>query len=314
MIMNQVRFYREIVNRGVYSIFNELRDGLFGKLATDSHLPIAYSKLDEVISECEHLHSSQIDFIKDSIEEGNRFRFHECLESGLQIYYFVNVSKEAGNDREIAAHLQTRYDVVHQKVLSTSTIVLFEKHPKLHPIKYPKVIKHELSHAAIEFIIGNDKDLCEFYFSDDPKIAKFIEFICDIIPYLSSPSKKENGINKFIEDSVECFGYDAEDGDPAEFIKVIIESMECVTMDEVPDNSSSYEEFKSLKDKYVFALLKTDGHVRMELLGVTKAMYTLKENADRWKSNVKEILCDGEYDEDTEKALEQLEILYQRMI
>lgn len=217
--MNNSEFYRTIVDQGVYGIFNGLRDALFKKLASDSHLPIAYSKLEEVIDECEFIHQSQVALIKDNIIEGERFRFHTCMANGLQLYYFVNLSRGVTESDEAAVHLQERFEVPNKKVVGTSAVVLFENHPLVnHSLRYPKIIKHELAHAAIEFVIADNEPLNEFYFSDDEKTKKFVELVCNIIPYLANPSKKENGINKFIDESQEYFGYDTENGELAEFI------------------------------------------------------------------------------------------------
>ena len=46
---------------------------------------------------------------------------------------------------------------------------------------------------------------------------------CNIVPYLSLPVKKENGIDKFMEDAVSVFGYDEDDPLLAEGIAIITE-------------------------------------------------------------------------------------------
>lgn len=310
--MDHASFYKDIVKRGVYNVFNELRTGLFGKLATDSHIPISYNKLDEVLAECE-LPRMLDEFVRDKIDQGDRFRYHGCEVGGVKLCYFVDVTKEPGDKDSVASHLQYWDYDEDSEIHAISAIVLYEKHPSLEPTKYPKIIKHELTHAAIEYAIGNNKELFAYYFSADPDVVEFIEFICDLIPYVSTPSKKENGINRFIADSEECFGYDAEEGEPAEFIKTIIGSMAEGTEEDVTMEEPSYEEFKSLKDKYSFILRKTDGANRCDLLGITKSMYYDKDKADSWYAVVSDILGDV-IDDDTKDARSVLDKLYGNMI
>lgn len=310
--MNQIEFYKEIVNAGVYTVFNELRSGLFGSLATDSHIPISYNKLDEELSDMEYPSELIKSFVKEYVGTGSRFRHHQCAIEGLQVHYFVDVTKACEDNDNVAVHFQTWEPTKETEWNAVSAIVLYENHIMLkHPVRYPKIIKHELTHVAIEYVIGKNKTLSAYYFSGDPETNAFIEFICDLIPYVSTPSKKESGINKFIADSVECFGYDAEEGQPAAFIKTVIESMK---EEEDPSvEEPTYEEFKSLKDKYSFILRKTDGENRCKLLGIVKSMYYDKESAIRWHQTILDILGDPE-DDDTEKAIATLHNLFERMV
>ena len=311
--MNNAAFYKEIVKRGVYSVFNELRTGLFGRLATDSHIPIAYSKLDEVLSECCNMPPLIKEFVKINIPSGDRFRYHYCETEGLCLHYFVDVSGEALDVDRAAVHQQYYCEENKDCGMAVSAVVLYEKHPLIQPINYPKIIKHEITHAAIEYVIGRNKELFMHYFSNDDETRLFMEFICDLIPYVSTPSKKENGINKFISDSEECFGYDAEEGQPAEFIKTVIGAMAEGVEEDVTLEEPSYEEFKSLKDKYSFILRNMDGRSRCDILGITKLMYYKRELADRWYYMILDILGEDE-NPDTVAAKETLDRLYGNMI
>ena len=67
-------------------------------------------------------------------------------------------------------------------------------------------------------MVHGQPELEQFYFNEEN--GEFIEFLCDIMQYLSNPSKKENGIVKFIDDSVECFGYNAS-VDKADYLRMI---------------------------------------------------------------------------------------------
>lgn len=316
--MDRETFYKEIVRRGVYATFNELRTALFGKLATDSHIPISYNKLDEVLMGCKAMPNPLMLFVKTHIDEGDRFRYHCCEIEGMYVHYFVDVTKKLDGEDDAAVHFQWwDYDQVGEYD-AVSAIVLYENHPSIQPTNYPKIIKHELSHAAIEFVIHNELRLSSYYFCDtatqhdDADACVFVEFICDLIPYVSSPSKKENGINKFISESEECFGYDAEEGKPAEFVHSVINTMG-ESEEEFVEEEPPYEEFKSLKDKYSFILRKTDGRNRCELLGITKSMYYDKEMANIWYHTILDILGDAD-DKDTKDAIGVLDHLYENMV
>ena len=137
------------------------------------------------------------------------------------------------------------------------------------------------------------------------------------MPYLAVPSKKENGMNKYIDDSVSCFGYDAEE-EMAEFINIIDElcSETTVLADayDVGLKQNQKEHFKSLADKYVFALSHTDGKTRCDLVGITEEMYLKKELADIWYNGIlDEIKSSGVEGNDVDIALNNLNRLYSRI-
>lgn len=322
--MNRKSFYREIVRRGVYVTFNELRTALFGALATDSHIPISYNRLDELLDECKNMPAPIRSFIKTHIDEGDRYRYHYCEAGDICVHYFVDVTRTLGWDEDAAYHFQCWDYANTMPVNAVSVIVLYENHPMIQPNTYPKIIKHELTHAAIEFVMANNLELSSYYFGESSSCyaeettsathaiaLNFIEFICDLIPYVSTPSKKENGINKFISESEECFGYDAEEGTPAEFVRVVVETMGDDSEESVVIEEPSYEEFKTLKNKYIFILTKTEAKNRMDLLGVRKEFYYNRQFADMWYYTICDIL--GNEDDATE-AREKLDYIHKRMI
>lgn len=218
-MMQQIDFYRTITKElGAYSVFNGIREALFYRLAITNRVPIRYSELENVLNEDTYLNDDQCKFVKDNITEGDRFRHYICNSDGIYIHYFVNMSKECSNDEPVAKHLGNCFETVVNKIGAASAIVLNENHPAININSYPKIIKHELSHAAIEYVINGNHEPKAFYMSDDNE--EFIEFVCDLLPYLANPVKKENGLNKYIDDSISCFGYDAEEKYP-EFISII---------------------------------------------------------------------------------------------
>lgn len=317
-MLKEMDFYRIITKeKGVYAVFNGIRDALFRKLAEMNRIPIRYAELERVLSEDTFLHQSQIEFIKNSFDEGDKFRHYECNSDGLKIHYFVNASKEEKDDRPIASHLQEHFEVPVDKISGISTIVLFEKHPKLLPIRYPKIIKHELTHAAIEFVIRGDVELEQFYFGEENH--RFVEFMCDVIPYLANPSKKENGLNKYIDDSISCFGYDAEE-EMSEYIKIIdnldIEVENPINGRElVKESVPEIPHFKSLGAKYIFILTNISGSDRCKLLGIEEDMYGDKDKAYNWMKTISDAISFEECDKDTlESAKQKLEYLYKHMI
>lgn len=314
--MKEIDFYRTITKElGVYSVFNSIREALFYQLASLSRIPIRYEELAGLVAEDALLTQTQLDFINGSIAPGDKFRHYECAEDGLKVHYFVNMSKELDGDDPIASHLQEYAPVPVNKISAISVIVLNENHARLFPRRYPKVIKHELSHASIEFVIKGNPDLEEFYFAEEN--SRFIEFLCDLMPYLAIPSKKENGINKYIDDSVSCFGYDAEE-DKADLIKIIEdlynESSSMTDAHDVGAKVDGKNHFKTLADKYVFALSHTDGKTRCDLVGITEEMYLKKELADIWYNGIlDEIKSSGVEGNDVDIALNNLNRLYSNM-
>lgn len=221
--MTQLDFYRSIVkDLGVYSIFNSIREKLFYSMATVSRIPIRSKDLDDVLKEDTCISEEQVEFVKNSFGDNSKFRHYQISSDGLHIHYFVNCGDIPDESSPVALHLQHQYETVNNKISAASVIVLYEKHPRMtiNLYKYPKIIKHELTHAAIEFVIHSNVALEQFYFDDNN--SRFIEFICDVMPYLANPSKKENGINKYIDDSISCFGYDAEE-DMGDLIKIVEE-------------------------------------------------------------------------------------------
>lgn len=314
--MKEIDFYRTITKElGVYSVFNSIREALFYQLASLNRIPIRYEELAGLVAEDALLTQTQLDFINGSITPGDKFRHYECTEDGLKVHYFVNMSKELDGDDPIASHLQEYTPVPVNKISAISVIVLNENHARLFPRRYPKVIKHELSHASIEFVIKGNLDLEEFYFAEEN--SRFIEFLCDLMPYLAIPSKKENGINEYIDDSVSCFGYDAEE-DKADLIKIIEDLYaESSAMADARDFGAKVNEknhFKTLADKYVFALSHTDGKTRCDLVGITEEMYLKKELADIWYNGIlDEIKSSGVEGDDVKTALNNLNHLYSNM-
>ena len=233
--MTETEFYRAIIGEGVYSVFNNLRESLFYQLAINSRIPISYKKLDSVLSDDSYLTLKQKGFIKDCFTEGSRFRQYTAIMDDICIRYFVNTNDGRAITDEVALHMQDYLKPPVNKIDIVSSIVLFENHPfsVVENYRYPKVIKHEIAHVAIESVIHEHPDLEQFYFSEDN--AEFIEFVCDIMQYLSNPSKKENGITKFIEDSVDCFGYDAAI-DKVEYLKVVESNITIMVETETVDD------------------------------------------------------------------------------
>ena len=219
--MTNSEFYKELIKeRKVYSVFNSVRESLFYQLAVSSRMPIARKKLDDILFEDKYLSTRQIELVKDSFGENARFREYTSVSDMICIRYFVNINDNVSETDSAALHLQEYLDPPVNKVDTVSTIILFENHPfnVVTHKKYPKVIKHELAHVAIEFIVHGNAELEQFYF--DEENSEFIEFLCDIMQYIGNPSKKENGIVKFIEDSEECFGYNAS-VDKAEYLRIV---------------------------------------------------------------------------------------------
>lgn len=217
--MTELEFYKTLVkDLGVYSVFNGLRDALFYQLAVVSRIPIAYDQLESILTdEADAMSDEQSDFVNENISPGERFRYYTCTSDEIKVVYFVNVSKEL-TGKPAALHLQRHFPVPVNKISAVSTIVLFEKSDALTDRNYPKVIKHELVHAAVEYVIKDNPALREFYFAEEN--SKFIEFVCDMLPYVANPQKKENGLNKYIDDSIQYFGYDASE-EMADFVRIV---------------------------------------------------------------------------------------------
>lgn len=74
------------------------------------------------------------------------------------------------------------------------------------------------------------------------------------------------------------------------------------------------EQFATLRDKYIYALTKTEKKERMELLGITREMYTDKCEARNWfRTIAKHIHPDNAVDKNSEYAMKKLNEIYKRM-
>lgn len=292
---------------GLYSIFNGLRDALFTQLALQSRVPISNNELSNVLLDATEISKDQMVLVRNEIPVPDGFRHYTCEFEFIRVHYFVNVSHKGYMEGyPVAKHLQNIITVCpedescDEEDRYVSVIVLHENHPKRTNANYPMVIKHELVHAAIEALIDGDIDLMRFYFEEEN--APFIDFLCDIVPYLSNSAKKENGITKYIDDSSLLFGYEAKE-EMGEYIQLMTELEE-----------EQQSPFKNTAEKYAFFLLDTDGNSRMRFLGVNRMMYNSATTAKRWKESIEAGLEEGELSENRkEEAKTVLNNLYQRM-
>lgn len=306
-ILDKKMFLQLVIKElGLYSLFNGLRDALFNQLASQNRVPISNSELNNILLDATEISKNQMSLIKNEIPSPDGFRYYRCKFEFIYIHYFVNVShKEYMEGYPVAKHLQEIIPIWSEEECCDedayiSVIVLHENHPKRTNANYPMVIKHELVHAAIESLIEGDIDLMRFYFDEENE--KFIEFLCDVVPYLSNSAKKENGINKYIDDSSLLFGYDAEE-EMGEYIQLMVELEE-----------QQKSPFVNTAEKYAFFLLDTEGSSRMRFLGVNRMMYNSATTAKRWKESIEAGLEDGDLSEDRkEGAKNVLNMLYQRM-
>lgn len=246
-------FKRLVVDLPLYSTFNSLRDALFNALAVEPRKPMLREVLDNIIAERalnQTMDECQMEMIKTFVKPEDEYRLYTVSTScNIDLLYIVNMSatsvpKEGviASDMAMAAHQMVIGTVPESGGPRTdfSVICLAEKHELMTPAKYPKIIKHELVHAAITHIAADHSDIREFVRTakmirnglscieaDDnlpvPVEYEFIELVCNIVPYLSLPVKKENGIDKFMEDAVSVFGYAEDDPLLAEGIAIITE-------------------------------------------------------------------------------------------
>lgn len=309
MIVDEKMFVQLLIReQGLYSVYNGLRDALFYQLAIHARNPIAHRELENVLFEAKELIADQVNLIRAEIPDPDAFRHYCCDFENIRVHYFVNVDSKENTDR-IACHLQTiipmnwsdRVDVDgNPETGYLSTIVLRENHPERTNANYPMIIKHELGHVAMEALIDDDVDLQRFYW--DPANDRFIEFLCDVVPYLSNATKKENGLNKYVDDAPLIFGYDAKE-QMGDYLRL---------MRDMKENQDS--PFKNNAEKYAFFLIDMDGKSRMKYLGVNAMMYRSQVSAKRWKERIEGELNDGELSEDRkEQATTILNHLYERM-
>lgn len=241
-------FKRLVVDLPLYSTFNTLRDALFNALAVEPRKPMLREVLDNIIAERalnQTMDEFQMEMIKTFVKPEDEYRLYTVSTScNIDLLYIVNMSatsvpKEGviASDMAMAAHQMVIGTVPESGGPRTdfSVICIAEKHEMMTPAKYPKIIKHELAHAAINHIAADHSDIREFVRTakmtsiedDDNSFAPvdydFIELVCNIVPYLSLPVKKENGIDKFMEDAVTVFDYDEDDPVLAEGIAIITE-------------------------------------------------------------------------------------------
>lgn len=310
MIIDEKMFLQLLIReQGLYSVYNGVRDALFYQLALKARNPIVYDELPNVLFEAKELVARQVNLIREEIPKPDAFRYYCCDFDNIRVYYFVNVDSKEETEH-IACHLQTILPmnwsdhVGADGELETgylSVIVLRENHPKRTNANYPMIIKHELVHVALEALIDDDLDLQRFYL--DPANNRFTEFLCDIIPYLSNTTKKENGLNKYMDDAPLIFGYNAKEtmGDYLTLMR------------EMKDNQDS--PFKNNAEKYAFFLIDMDGKSRAKYLGINMMMYRSQTCAKRWKERIEGGLNEGELAEERkEHAISVLNNLYEHMV
>lgn len=241
--MDRKEFFKRLtVDLPLYATFNTLRDETFTALAVEPRNPMSEGVLQDIVSdrmENGTMNEDQMHLISTFIEPNDTYRLYQIkTPCNIDLLYIVNMCKtvipenDIGISNEtIAAHMMAAGVTPEsgEPRVDFSVICLAENHNLLTPVKYPKIIKHELVHVAMNRIAIDNEDIRQFI--EDAKNGDkttsaeyaFIEFMCNIVPYLSVPVKKENGIDKFMEDSHVIFGYDENDPMLAEAIAIINE-------------------------------------------------------------------------------------------
>lgn len=229
--MDKKEFFKTLVyDMPMYTMFNAVRELMFKEMALHRRNPMTRDALKDLFEDADSMNHGispeQVFMFHDKVADTDNIRYYYIEHDDLGIIYVVNMTSEGNKlDKNVASHMQQHFiREDNEGISSLSLIVLLERHHALRPVQYPKVIKHELCHAIIEHLIKNHSDLQEFY--DREENDNFIELMCNVIPYLSVPVRKENGFDKFIEDSVVIFGYkdeDAEDNDMLEDLAIIQE-------------------------------------------------------------------------------------------
>lgn len=220
--MTNKEFFQWIASdgSGVYTQFNKLRDSLFLELSHIQKFPRKYSELVDVLTEINDPSITEV--ISSEFNVGDGFVYCKAEPfTNFIIHYFVNTTKSDA-DGPIARHWQLIDHNEDDNSVYSSIVLIYEKHPSLRPVEYPKVIKHELVHAAIESKLVGQENF-DFYWSEDKEISDFIEFVCSIVPYLSTPVKKENGVSKFEDDMKVVFGYNPDDEKIQGYLKIVNE-------------------------------------------------------------------------------------------
>ena len=244
--MTNKEFFKELTQKlPMYTMFNSLRETVFSTLAEEPRRPMDKENILKEIHnayDLGRLNAEQMQLIGDMIGPDDEIRVYHVESNTLGVMYIVNMTATETNKEHVIAsqvHYTLPETVAEElddvNLSSISAIVLLEKHSELRPVQYPKVIKHELCHAVAEHIIKDYPDMRNFYY--DEANSEFIELICDVIPYISLPVKKENGLEKFVEDASVIFGYDEESPGFLEMLQDIHEAQEEAEQ-EVPEDST----------------------------------------------------------------------------
>lgn len=248
--MTNKEFFKELTHKlPMYSLFNNLRETMFSTLAEEPRHPMDKDGVLKKINDAYGrgiFSQKQLELIGEMVGADDNIRAYFVNVNTLGVVYIVNMTAtETDKDHVIASHIHyTIPDDVAEtlgesNLSSMSVIVLLEKHSELRPVQYPKVIKHELCHAVMEHIVKDYPDLMDYYF--DEKSSNFVELICDVVPYISLPVKKENGLEKFMEDAHVIFGYNEEDPGLLEMLQDIHEAQDELEQ-AIPDEETSTDE------------------------------------------------------------------------
>lgn len=246
--LDYVRLWKTLIRIGLKNRFSEVRTQFFMKIASDGlKIYNGHEDLYKIIEES-YLFSLVPDLSRDVdfyIGEHDKFKHYEYSteDGGINIEYFANTSTQIDKkltdaDNADAACFSKTFKV--NKIIETipegvegdevepikkmievintgHLIVISEASPSINPDNYPKIIKHELTHACIYEIRLNFKEhrydgmhvpttwtdadidcwlndlkyLEEVLNSEDDAAYFFKEFVCDFLMYESDGQTKE---------------------------------------------------------------------------------------------------------------------------
>lgn len=233
--MTNKEFFTEMTQKlPFYVLFNGLREVMFKELAVEPKMPVDKAPIEEKLQDAVSdgvINDVQLELYHNAVKDDDPMRIYFVNYNDIGVIYVVNMQDFNNSDPKdpiepvIASHCHytipesVQEEMVEHKLSSMSMIVLVENHPLLRPVQYPKVVKHEICHAVMEHIVKDYAELAKFYYDDNN--AAFIEILCDALPYISLSIKKDNGIDKFMEDAHSIFGYEDESPALLEIIEMI---------------------------------------------------------------------------------------------
>lgn len=219
--------FTELRGMGLTKMFEEYSVRFFMGIATTQCAPVSK---DVIVSKLKDRPDSEIPeeyikFIDSVLKDTDRVRYHPICLPHMSIHYLIILNDDLEGRLEDLPNVSAAFSKMcvnivpkEQEISSEegetsvpedyydvfAIIMVGDKSPQISDTTRGPIIKHELTHILIKYLVDVEHpDLFNIYKDDLTKeeLDSFIEFLCDFIQCDSSVINKftVNPINKFVD-------------------------------------------------------------------------------------------------------------------